>query len=214
VVRNRRARRHKRHCRALAPLVLRQELPLPPGRRRLERRESHDAIERPLSSGSQPRRSKLSRPARVWPRFFHHTICASSHRNNSHARYLTSFGRSTPQAYECKSRHAAGIGVRQRLIEWRSSINAIRELIAIMASCALFCLLPDWTGRRFRSVATSRGEIYDRDATGHSSMPRSLSTKDGLYWTSAMHGASTGRLPSRKMNSFASTALPNTAGGI
>src|ERR1700719_3917650 len=45
-------------------------------------------------------------------------------------------------------------------------------------------------------------------------MPRSLSTKDGLYWTSDMHGASTGRLPSRKMNSFASTALPNTAGGI
>src|SRR6202166_2782032 len=45
-------------------------------------------------------------------------------------------------------------------------------------------------------------------------MPRSLSTKDGLYWTSEMHGASTGRLPSRKMNSFASTALPNTAGGI
>src|ERR1700676_2717736 len=45
-------------------------------------------------------------------------------------------------------------------------------------------------------------------------MPRSLSTKDGLYWTSEMHGASTGRLPSRKMNSFASMALPNTAGGI
>src|ERR1700692_1430512 len=45
-------------------------------------------------------------------------------------------------------------------------------------------------------------------------MPRSLSTKDGLYWTSEMHGASTGRLPSRKMNSFASTALPTTAGGI
>src|ERR1700692_3496039 len=45
-------------------------------------------------------------------------------------------------------------------------------------------------------------------------MPRSLSTKDGLYWTSEMHGASTGRLPSRKMNSFASTVLPNTAGGI
>ena len=47
-----------------------------------------------------------------------------------------------------------------------------------------------------------------------SSMPRSLSTKDGLYWTSEMHGASTGRLPSRKMNSFASMALPTTAGGI
>src|SRR6202045_4296868 len=45
-------------------------------------------------------------------------------------------------------------------------------------------------------------------------MPRSLSTKNGLFWTSGMHGASTGRLPSRKMNSFASTALPNTAGGI
>src|ERR1700686_2683988 len=45
-------------------------------------------------------------------------------------------------------------------------------------------------------------------------MPRSLSTKDGLYWTSEMHGASTGRLPSRRMNSFACTALPNTAGGI
>src|ERR1700722_9402651 len=45
-------------------------------------------------------------------------------------------------------------------------------------------------------------------------MPRSLSTKDRLYWTSEMHGASTGRLPSRKMNSFASTALTNTAGGI
>src|SRR6202040_1332200 len=45
-------------------------------------------------------------------------------------------------------------------------------------------------------------------------MPRSLSTKDGLFWTSEMHGASTGRLPSRKMKSFASTALPNTAGGI
>src|SRR3984957_14334064 len=45
-------------------------------------------------------------------------------------------------------------------------------------------------------------------------MPRSLSTKDGLFWTSEMHGASTGRLPRRKMNSFASTALPNTAGGI
>src|ERR1700722_14393373 len=45
-------------------------------------------------------------------------------------------------------------------------------------------------------------------------MPRSLSTKDGLYWTSEMHGANTGRLLSRKMNSFASTALPNTAGGI
>src|SRR6266850_246056 len=45
-------------------------------------------------------------------------------------------------------------------------------------------------------------------------MPRSLSTKDGSYWTSEMHGASTGRLPSRRMNSFASTVLPNTAGGI
>src|ERR1700729_1063626 len=45
-------------------------------------------------------------------------------------------------------------------------------------------------------------------------MPRSLSTKDGSHWTSGMHGASTGRLPSRKMNSFASTALSNTAGGI
>src|ERR1700681_4710846 len=45
-------------------------------------------------------------------------------------------------------------------------------------------------------------------------MPRGLSTKDGLYWTSEMHGASTGRLPRRKMNSFGSTALPNTAGGI
>src|ERR1700733_12196045 len=41
-------------------------------------------------------------------------------------------------------------------------------------------------------------------------MPR----KDRLYWTSEMHGANTGRLPSRKINSFASTALPNTAGGI
>src|SRR3984957_10581230 len=41
-------------------------------------------------------------------------------------------------------------------------------------------------------------------------MPR----KDRLYWTSEMHGANTGRLPSRKMNSFASTALTNTAGGI
>src|ERR1700722_9990276 len=29
-----------------------------------------------------------------------------------------------------------------------------------------------------------------------------------------MHGASTGRLPRRKMNSFAFTVLPNTAGGI
>src|SRR6202023_4000646 len=45
-------------------------------------------------------------------------------------------------------------------------------------------------------------------------MPRSLSTKDRLYWTSEMLGANTGRLPRRKMNSFASTALPNTAGGI
>src|ERR1700675_2075658 len=45
-------------------------------------------------------------------------------------------------------------------------------------------------------------------------MPRSLSTKDGLYWTSGTHGASIGRLPSKKMNSSASTAVPNTAVGI
>src|ERR1700730_10081123 len=44
-------------------------------------------------------------------------------------------------------------------------------------------------------------------------MPRSLSTKDGSCWTSEMHGATTGRLPRRKMSSFAFTALPNTAGG-
>jgi hypothetical protein len=45
--------------------------------------------------------------------FFHHTISTSSHRKNLHVRDLTSFGRSTPQACECKrparSRH------------WRSS---------------------------------------------------------------------------------------------
>ena len=60
------------------------------------------------------------------------------------------------------SRHwrSSTIGVSYRM---RSSIKAIRELIAIMAGCALLCLLPDWTGRRFRSVATSRGEIHDRD---------------------------------------------------
>src|SRR6195256_132836 len=46
------------------------------------------------------------------------------------------------------------------------------------------------------------------------SMPRSSSTKEDLYSTSAMRGASTGRPHSRKMNSFASTALPNTASGI
>ena len=95
--------------------MLRQGLPLPQGRRRLERRESHDAIGRPLSSGSQPHRSKLSRPARVWPRFFSshnlHLFASSSHRKQSHVRYLT--GRSTPQAYECKS------PARSR--HWRSS---------------------------------------------------------------------------------------------
>src|SRR6202171_4150565 len=46
------------------------------------------------------------------------------------------------------------------------------------------------------------------------SMPKSSSTKEDLYSTSAMHGASTGHPHSRKMNSFASTALPNTASGI
>src|ERR1700691_2410328 len=51
-----------------------------------------------------------------------------------------------------RGRHTAGMGVRQRLDcreRMRSSIKAIRELIAIMASCALFCLLPDWTDHRF-----------------------------------------------------------------
>src|SRR3981189_3255840 len=45
-------------------------------------------------------------------------------------------------------------------------------------------------------------------------MPRSLSTKADLYSTSGMHRASTGRPHKRKMNSFASTAFPNTANGI
>src|ERR1700733_8504425 len=40
-------------------------------------------------------------------------------------------------------------------------------------------------------------------------MPGRLSKKDTLYWTSEMLEANTGRLPSRKMNSFASKALPN-----
>src|ERR1700682_3286613 len=45
-------------------------------------------------------------------------------------------------------------------------------------------------------------------------MPKNLSAKDGWYWTSAMHGASTGRPQKRKTHSFASTVLPNTANGI
>src|ERR1700682_5927237 len=45
--------------------------------------------------------------------FFHHTISTSSYRKNSHVRYLTSFGRSTPQRHDCKS------PARSR--HWRSS---------------------------------------------------------------------------------------------
>src|SRR5882757_5270418 len=45
-------------------------------------------------------------------------------------------------------------------------------------------------------------------------MPKSLSAKEGLSSTSAMHGASTGRPQRRKTNSFAFTVLPNTASGI
>jgi hypothetical protein len=45
--------------------------------------------------------------------FFHHTISTSSHLKQSHVRYLTSFGRSAPQAHECKS------PARSR--HWRSS---------------------------------------------------------------------------------------------
>jgi len=43
---------------------------------------------------------------------------------------------------------------------------------------------------------------------------KELINEGRIVLTSEMHGASTGRLPSRRMNSFASTALPNTAGGI
>src|SRR6202040_3795681 len=68
-VRNRRVR--TRSCsRALALRTRRQGWPLPPSLRQRGRRESHDAIERPPPSSSQPRRLRLSRQPRVRPGFF------------------------------------------------------------------------------------------------------------------------------------------------
>jgi len=51
----------------------------------------------------------------------------------------------------------------------RPSIKAIQKLIAIMASCGLFCLLPDWTSRWWRlQEEISMTVTLDRQAFEHS----------------------------------------------
>jgi hypothetical protein len=63
--RNRRVRTRKPHNRALGQQAQRQGWPLPPVRRQSARQESHDAIERPPSLSSQPRRLRPLRQVRV-----------------------------------------------------------------------------------------------------------------------------------------------------
>jgi hypothetical protein len=151
VVRNRPVRTRKRRNTALVPRALRQGWPLPPGRRRLERRENHDAIGRPLPSGSQPHRLRLSRQARVWPGLL------SSHDLHFFASIKfprpasdRGFGRSTPHHQDCKSpahgRH------------WRSSTIGSSLSNAVVDKChpgidcrhghlRLVLSVTDWTGR-------------------------------------------------------------------
>ena len=114
MVRNRRARRHKR--RVVGPWGRECCAKDGPCRQAADDWSDGKAM-MPSSVRCRRARNRTDRNCRAKREcgqgFFHHTISTSSHRKNSHVRYLTSFGRSTPQAYECKS------PARSR--HWRSS---------------------------------------------------------------------------------------------